>query len=511
MRRLVAEADQARKRRGSPRSAAHEGAAREGEERTSPRDQPKSLRMAELSAQSGVARETIHFYLREGLLPKPRKGGRTVAYYGEEHLVRLRIIRRLREEKYLPLAVIRRLLDSPAAAAERDVDVLAEVLHILPSRDGAPVGSAEALREAKARGLFGDRPLGTAGGDLAEQRVLAAVEATLALPEAARELTFADLSVCAAGLSELVAREAAIFFEAIFQSGDLGGSIAALRSGRAPVARFVTAYRDLMLRRIIEELLVAIEEGPRAVTRAATLPLSAGREEELGLSARRAALVAAAERAEEGAAARLVWHLFGTGAPAELGSLAPSIVEAAGARLSPLVAWGAHEQSRGAATLHAFEQAVRGAPDLSLGPILLAEATIARGVRRRADPQQSLLDEVVPALHRLVTASPEDDPEDTARAFAHFHRGRIELSLPAVLGRRARGVAELEAALALAEREGTTLEPAARARIAGNAWLLLGRAAAAAGDRAGAERALRRALEVDPLGPLGDAARAELG
>src|SRR5262245_60242936 len=92
---------------------------------------PQGMRMAELSARSGVARETIHFYLREGLLPRPRKGGRTVAYYDEEHLDRLRLIRRLREEKYLPLAVIKRLLESPAAAPH-DVDALAEVLHIIP-------------------------------------------------------------------------------------------------------------------------------------------------------------------------------------------------------------------------------------------------------------------------------------------------------------------------------------------------------------------------------------------
>src|SRR5271155_690746 len=94
---------------------------------------PRGMRMAELAEKSGVTRETIHFYLREGLLPRPRKGGRTVAFYGEEHLERLRTIRRLREEKYLPLAVIRRLLESPAAAAERDVDALAEVLQIDPT------------------------------------------------------------------------------------------------------------------------------------------------------------------------------------------------------------------------------------------------------------------------------------------------------------------------------------------------------------------------------------------
>src|SRR5215468_1830665 len=93
------------------------------------------IRMAELARRSGVTRETIHFYLRQGLLPRPEKGGQTVAYYGEEHLDRLRLIRRLREEKYLPIAVIRRLLESPAAAAERDVDVLAEVLHLIPLDD----------------------------------------------------------------------------------------------------------------------------------------------------------------------------------------------------------------------------------------------------------------------------------------------------------------------------------------------------------------------------------------
>src|SRR5882757_9868121 len=76
------------------------------------------MRMAELARRSGVSRETIHFYLREGLLPRPRKGGKTVAFYDEGHLQRLRLIRRLREEKYLPLVVIRRLLTAGASAAK---------------------------------------------------------------------------------------------------------------------------------------------------------------------------------------------------------------------------------------------------------------------------------------------------------------------------------------------------------------------------------------------------------
>src|SRR6478609_7810043 len=112
--------------------------------------------MAELSSRSGVPRETIHFYLREGLLPRPRKAGRTVAYYDEEHLSRLKLIRTLREEKYLPLAVIRRLLDAPAAA-ERDVDTLASVLHLTARAESTGKPSDEAIEEALRRGLFGPR------------------------------------------------------------------------------------------------------------------------------------------------------------------------------------------------------------------------------------------------------------------------------------------------------------------------------------------------------------------
>ena len=158
---------------------------------------PKGMRMAELARRSGVTRETIHFYLREGLLPRPEKGGRTVAYYGEAHLDRLRLIRRLRDEKYLPIAVIRRLLESPAAAAERDVDVLADVLHLIPAdEESARAPSAGALAEAEARRLLGraQRPI---AGDPAERRVLRVIDDTLALEGDARRLTLDDLDASA--------------------------------------------------------------------------------------------------------------------------------------------------------------------------------------------------------------------------------------------------------------------------------------------------------------------------
>lgn len=435
---------------------------------------PLSLRMAELSARSGVPRETIHFYLREGLLPRPRKGGRTVAYYGEEHLERLRTIRRLREEKYLPLAVIRRLLDAPAAAADRDVDVLAEVLHILPRDDDAvPLPSPAAVREAAARGLLGRRsPPGAPGSDPAERRVLGLVDEALALSSpASRSLTLADLEACASGLEGLVAREAAIFFDALLQSGDLEGSIAALRSGRSTVARFVTAFRDLMLRRVLEELLLAVQQGHAAVMRAVVPPLSRPRRAELGEPARRAALAASAASGDAEACSALVIHLFGCADGAALAALSPAILAAAGPRTAPLAAWGAHEAAPTDATLAALARSVAAAPDLPLGPILLAGATLARGVRRRDDAGPSLLDEVVPALQRLAAADPGSEAEPALRALGYFHLGWVELALPAVLGRSERGVRALTRSITIAQDLAGAIDPAIVATIVESAAL----------------------------------------
>ncbi len=473
--------------------------------------------MAELARRSGVSRETIHFYLREGLLPRPEKGGMTVAYYGEEHLERLRIIRRLREEKYLPIAVIRRLLQSPAPPAERDVDVLAEVLHLIPPSGHAVDPSSNALAIAELRGLLGPLRRAPLGADPAERRVLAVIDEALALGGEAGRLTLDDLTACAASLTDLVGREAELVFDAMFASGDVGGAIGALRSGRPAVARFIAAYRDLMLRRIVEDVLLALERGPDLVLRAATIPLSAAREAELGVPARRAALVEASDRScDEPSAARLVWHLFGTGAAAELAALPREVCDRAGARLSPLHAWGALESARSAENLAALDRAVAGAPSFPLGQILLGEAVVARGLRRRHGGA-SVLEQAIPALHRVFAADPEADPEPVARAFGWFHRGRVELALPTVLGRSQRGVASLERALAVLDTE-PAIEPAVRARIEANARLALGRhflsvgaggaggAGATGGDQERGRLELARASSMDPRGPVARAA-----
>ncbi|SFF66353.1 transcriptional regulator, MerR family [Fontimonas thermophila] len=73
-----------------------------------------AYRIAEVARRTGVSKQSIHFYLREGLLPPPVKTARNAALYGDEHLHRLRLIRSLREEHLLPLKAIKSLLaDQP--------------------------------------------------------------------------------------------------------------------------------------------------------------------------------------------------------------------------------------------------------------------------------------------------------------------------------------------------------------------------------------------------------------
>jgi len=71
-----------------------------------------TLKMKELENRTGVSRETIRFYIREGILPEPVKPKRNVAHYSEEHVLRIKMIKKLQDEKFLPLGVIKDLLNT---------------------------------------------------------------------------------------------------------------------------------------------------------------------------------------------------------------------------------------------------------------------------------------------------------------------------------------------------------------------------------------------------------------
>jgi DNA-binding transcriptional MerR regulator len=69
------------------------------------------LRMSELAEASGVSTGTIKHYLREGLLPEPVRTSRNMAYYPADFVDRIRLIKRLQEERFLPLRLIKGVLE----------------------------------------------------------------------------------------------------------------------------------------------------------------------------------------------------------------------------------------------------------------------------------------------------------------------------------------------------------------------------------------------------------------
>jgi DNA-binding transcriptional MerR regulator len=77
------------------------------------------LKISELAERSGVPVATIRHYLREGLLPDPVRTSRNMAYYPPEFVERIRLIKQLQEERFMPLRVIRDLLDGDEVEPER--------------------------------------------------------------------------------------------------------------------------------------------------------------------------------------------------------------------------------------------------------------------------------------------------------------------------------------------------------------------------------------------------------
>ncbi len=68
------------------------------------------MKISELVKRTNVPKETIHYYIREGLLRKPRKTGKNTVSYNESYVDRIRIIKGLQDNYFLPLSEIKQIL-----------------------------------------------------------------------------------------------------------------------------------------------------------------------------------------------------------------------------------------------------------------------------------------------------------------------------------------------------------------------------------------------------------------
>ena len=68
------------------------------------------MKISQLVKRTGVPKETIHFYIREGLLRKPRKSGVNSAEYNETYVDQIQLIKDLRDNYYLPIPEIKKIV-----------------------------------------------------------------------------------------------------------------------------------------------------------------------------------------------------------------------------------------------------------------------------------------------------------------------------------------------------------------------------------------------------------------
>ncbi|MGQ0699616.1 MAG: MerR family transcriptional regulator [Panacagrimonas sp.] len=95
------------------------------------------MKMQELEKRTGVRREMIHFYFRNGLLPDPARPKPNVAEYGDEHVRSILSVRRLQSEQRLSIDEIKKALNGHAAAVPGDAMTFRHLDELVAARLGA--------------------------------------------------------------------------------------------------------------------------------------------------------------------------------------------------------------------------------------------------------------------------------------------------------------------------------------------------------------------------------------
>ena len=143
------------------------------------------LKMSELAERSGVSAGTIKHYLREGLLgPEDEvvRTSRNMAYYPPEFVERIQLIKRLQEERFMPLRVIRELMAEGPERATRLIELEDRILE-----RAIEAGETGRVSRAKVRETY-EIP----------QNVLERLEELGVLTPAARGYDADDVSIIAA-------------------------------------------------------------------------------------------------------------------------------------------------------------------------------------------------------------------------------------------------------------------------------------------------------------------------
>ena len=201
------------------------------------------LKMSELAERSGVSAGTIKHYLREGLLggrDDVVKTSRNMAYYPPEFVERIRHIKRLQEERFMPLKLIRELL---AEVDERPRVPKKEVL----ARFAIPANVLDRLAE------IGVLTPTRAGYDPDDIKIIESLERFRAGGyDEALGFTVYDTLRYREALAPLVHEEVRVLLDRL--AGEVPDDRAAeiIRSGREPLRELIGAMHSKMLLEALE-------------------------------------------------------------------------------------------------------------------------------------------------------------------------------------------------------------------------------------------------------------------
>jgi DNA-binding transcriptional MerR regulator len=199
------------------------------------------LKMSELAERSGVSAGTIKHYLREGLLGQGDdvvRTSRNMAYYPPDYVERIRTIKRLQEERYMPLRAIKEALESAAA-----------------DRDNERVSVAEARRRYEVPQIVLDRlrdigvlsPTGK-GYDPDDLKIIEAISRFRAGGyDEALGFTVYDTLRYQEALTPLVEEEVRVLLERVAGEVTVDRAVEIIASGREPLRDLIGAIHSKML------------------------------------------------------------------------------------------------------------------------------------------------------------------------------------------------------------------------------------------------------------------------
>jgi len=213
------------------------------------------LRLRELAEASGVSAGTIKHYLREGLLPEPVRTSRNMAYYPPEFVDRIRLIKQLQEERFMPLKAIKQVIDEDPARTRALVDLEDRILERAAAGEEARVSAAELGRRYEVPREVLDRlaELGvltpsSRGYSPSDVRIVEAISRFRAGGyDEQMGFTVYDTLRYKRALETLVEEEVQVLMERLAGEMDTDRAVALIDDGKEPLHDLIAALHQKLL------------------------------------------------------------------------------------------------------------------------------------------------------------------------------------------------------------------------------------------------------------------------